>query len=125
VVYGRGAIGLETQLVHDWRQTLGRLSTEVVLVAPCSGRAALAARSAAQARLLQGRGPVGHVERADVGARRDDLVDLVDLVEDGSGASTGSFARRFIVVAPILLIQILVLALFRVEYARRTLDATR
>jgi hypothetical protein len=27
--------------------------------------------------LVQGRGPVGHVERADVGARRDDRVDLV------------------------------------------------
>lgn len=43
------------------------------------------------------------------------------LLRDGSG----SFALPFILVAPILLLQILGLWLFKVEYARRTLDSIR
>jgi MFS family permease len=38
---------------------------------------------------------------------------------------SGSFALPFIIVAPILLIQLVGLALFKVEYARRTLDSIR
>jgi len=43
-----------------------------------SGGGAFAGGPAAEVRALEGRGPVGHVERADVGARRDDLVDPVE-----------------------------------------------
>jgi MFS family permease len=38
---------------------------------------------------------------------------------------SGSFALPFIIVAPILLLQTVVLWLFKVEYARRTLDSIR
>ncbi len=43
-----------------------------------SGGGALADRAAAQLRALESRGPVGHVEGADVGSGRDDLVDPVE-----------------------------------------------
>ena len=50
----------------------------------CSGSGAFLDGSAAEARALEGRGQVGLIERADVGARRDDLVDPVeDLVGEG------------------------------------------
>jgi hypothetical protein len=43
-----------------------------------SGGGAFGGGPAAQVRAPQGRGRVGHVERADVGAGRNDLVDLVE-----------------------------------------------
>jgi hypothetical protein len=43
-----------------------------------SDGAAFTGGSAAQARVQQGRGQIGLVERADVGAGRDDLVDPVE-----------------------------------------------
>jgi hypothetical protein len=43
-----------------------------------SGGGAFLDGPAAEVRVLEGRGPVGHVELADIAAGRDDLVDLVE-----------------------------------------------
>src|SRR5664280_64210 len=54
-----------------------------------SGGGAFADRSPAQTRILEGRGHVGLVERADVCAGRDDLVDPVEDLVGECDVETG------------------------------------